>query len=255
MRLVVKIGTQVISTKTGLDLKRMGLIVAEIAKLIKLGHEVILVSSGAIRAGPSLASFPGATGKKIAASIGQPMLMHSYINETKKYNMLVGQVLILSEDFANKKHHKELVENLEAMLANKVTPIINENDVMKRGDLRIGDNDYFSALVAVGLKADKLVILTNQEGLFTANPDEDKEAKLIKVVKKVDAKIEKLCSPLPGAMGRGGMITKVKAAKYATEHGIETFIGKGNKRGVIFGALRQKNNFPGTVFLVSKKKK
>jgi glutamate 5-kinase len=257
MRIVVKVGTQIIANAKGLDQKKIASLVKEISSVIKAGHEVVLVSSGAVGAGlPKLDKkkfgdlSPNAH-KKVAAAIGQPMLMHDYIREAKKQKIRVAQVLILRDDFTNEEHFKSFVINIENMLHHSVLPIINENDVMKREDLLIGDNDGLSAMVAAGLKADKLIILTNQDGLFTANPDLDKKAELVKTVDKVDSKIEKYCSTEGSTLGRGGMITKVNAAKYATERNVATFICRGDKKGIIAAAVDDKK-FHGTKFLARK---
>ncbi|MDD5720989.1 MAG: glutamate 5-kinase [Candidatus Pacebacteria bacterium] len=247
MRIVIKVGTQVISDKKGLNKRRIRQIIKEIDELFKLGHEVVLVTSGAIGTGLPLVNFSSLLRKKIAAAVGQPMLMHNYINEAKKYKIVVGQILILSDDFTNHERFKNFVLNIKAMLAHKILPIINENDVMKREDLRINDNDMLSAMVAVGLKADKLLILTNQDGLFTDNPDHNKNAELIKNVCKIDAKIKALCSVGKSDLGFGGMCAKISSVDYATKRGIETFIGNGEKSGTIVKAFSK--NFPGTRFL------
>lgn len=250
MRLVIKIGTQVISGKNGLNKGRIRQIIKEIAELLKLGHEVVLVSSGAIGAGLPLVNFTGPLQKKVAAAVGQPVLMHNYINGAKKYKIVVGQILILSDDFTNQKHFKNFILNIKAMLANKILPIINENDVMKMEDLRVNDNDMLSSMVAVGLKADKLLILTNQNGLFTDNPDHNKDAVLIKNVYKIDAKIKSMCSIEKSDMGVGGMCAKIASIEYATKKGIETFVGNGEKTGTIIKAIGK--NFSGTRFLTKK---
>ncbi|MFA6177720.1 MAG: glutamate 5-kinase [Candidatus Paceibacterota bacterium] len=252
MRIVIKIGTQVISDKKGLKKERIRQIIKEIAELLKLGHEIILVTSGAIGTGLPLVNFSSPLQKKVAASVGQPMLMHNYINEAKKYKIIVGQILILSDDFTNKEHFNNFVLNIEAMLSHKVLPIINENDVMKREDLRVNDNDMLSAMVAVGLKADKLLILTNQNGLFTDNPDHNKDAELIKNVCKIDAKIKAVCSVGKSDLGVGGMCAKITSVDYATKKGIETLVGNGEKRGTIIKAISE--NFSGTRFLAQKRK-
>lgn len=222
---------------------------AEIAALLKLGHQVVLVSSGAIGAGLPLVRTKSPLRKKIAAAVGQPLLMQDYIHEARKRRIIAGQILILSDDFTNRKHFKNFVLNIEAMLSHKILPIINENDVMKREDLRVNDNDMLSAMVAVGLRADKLIILTNQDGLYTNNPDIDRSAKLIKNVAKIDFKIKTLCSSKSN-LGVGGMLAKVKAAEYATKRGVETLIGNGEKKGVLVGALGK--NFYGTRFMAKK---
>ena len=252
MRLVIKIGTQVVSNKTGLNKKKIRQIIKEIAELLKLGHEVILVSSGAIGGGLPLVHFAGPLQKKVAAAVGQPMLMHNYINGAKKHKIVVGQILILSDDFTNQKHFKNFVLSVKAMLSHKVLPIINENDVMKREDLRVNDNDMLSAMIAVGLGADKLLILTNQNGLFTDNPDSNKNANLIKNVKNIDAEIKAACSVGKSDLGVGGMCAKITSIEYATKRGIETLIGNGEKTGTIIKVIGK--NFFGTRFLANNKK-
>ena len=246
MRIVIKIGTRVIAGRNGLSQKNISKLIKEINTLVKKGHEVALVSSGAIGAGLPQVSFINPHRKKIAAAVGQPLLIHSYIHEAKKYNIPIAQILILSDDFTNKEHFKNLVINIEVMLRHKILPIINENDVMKREDLTIGDNDILAAKVAVGLKADKFVILTNQNGLYTCNPEKDKNAKLVKKVLNINSKIENLCFPEKSDLGLGGMSSKIQAAKYATARGVETFIGNGDKKGIINSVFNK--NFPGTKF-------
>lgn len=246
MRIVIKVGTRVIAGEHGLNKKKIAKLMKEISILIKKKHEVVLVSSGAVGAGLPQVSFDNPHRKKIAAAIGQPLLIHDYIHEAEKYNIPIGQILILSDDFTNKEHFKNLVGNIEAMISHKILPVINENDVMKREDLTIGDNDTLAAKVAVGLKADKFLILTNQNGLYTCNPDHHKNAELVKEVKNINKKIENLCSPQKSDLGLGGMISKVNAAKYATRHGIETLVGNGDEEGIIISVLNK--NFSGTRF-------
>jgi len=250
MRLVIKIGTQTISDKNGLIKGRIKQIIKEVAELLRLGHEVVLVTSGAIGTGLPFINFTSPLRKKVAASVGQPILMINYINEAKKYKIIVGQILMLSDDFTNKKNFKNFVSNIEAMLSHKVLPIINENDFMKREDLRVNDNDMLSAMVAKGLKADKLLLLTNQNGVFTDNPDHNKDVKLIKNVNKVDAKIKAMCLAGKSDLGVGGMCAKISSADYATKRGVETLIGNGEKTGTIIKAIGK--NFTGTRFLAKK---
>jgi len=250
MRIVIKVGTQVIAGKNGLDQKKISNLIKEISFLLKRGSEVVLVTSGAIGAGLPQVPFTNPHRKKIAAAIGQPLLIHDYIHEANKYKISIGQILILSDDFTNKERFKNFVSNIKAMLSHKILPIINENDVMKTEDLTIGDNDILGAKVAVGLKADKLLILTNQDGLHTCNPDHNEDAKLIRKVTNINSKIENLCSPDKSDLGLGGMTSKVQAAKYATSHGVETLIGNGNKKGIIISILGK--NFSGTKFIAKK---
>ena len=250
MRIVIKVGTQVIAGKNGLDQKKIGNLMGEISVLLKRGHEIALVTSGAVGAGLPEIPFTNPHRKKIAAAIGQPILIHDYIREARKYKISIGQILILSDDFTNQERFKNFVENIQAMLSHKILPIINENDVMKTEDLTIGDNDTLGAKVAVGLKADKLLILTNQKGLYTCNPDHDKSAKLIKKVVNINSKIENLCSLDKSDLGLGGMLSKIQAAKYATGRGVETLIGNGSEKNIIISSLSK--SFSGTRFIIKR---
>jgi len=256
MRIVIKVGTRALLEGNGQSKKRIKIILEGIAKAQKKGHEIVLVSSGAVGVGIAKLPFSDSHKKKVAAAVGQPLLMHQYIEEAKKQKLLVGQVLILSDDLNNQERFKNFMANIETMLAHKVLPIINENDFMKTEDLTVGDNDLLSAKVAVGVKAKKLILLTNQTGLYTANPDENKHAKLIKNVKEINGEIEKLCQLGKSDLGLGGMISKIQAAKYATEHGIETLVGFGGEKEIISTSLEKKgkNKFSGTRFASKKKK-
>jgi glutamate 5-kinase len=252
MRIVIKVGTQVIANKNGLDQKKISNLMREISVLLKRGCEVVLVTSGAIGAGLPQVPFENPHRKKIAAAIGQPILIHDYYREAKKYKISIGQILILSDDFTKSERFNNFVLNIKAMLSHGILPIINENDVMKTEDLTIGDNDILSAKVAVGLEAKKLLILTNQKGLHTSNPDYNKNAKLVKKVTAINSKIENHCSPGKSDLGLGGMFSKIQAAKYATNHGVETLIGNGGKKGIIVSVLGK--NFSGTRFIPKKNK-
>lgn len=254
MRLVVKVGTQVIYGKFALNRTRVDQIIHEIATLIKHGHEVVLVSSGAIGAGLPYVHFSDIERqKKVAAAVGQPLLMHNYILAARKSHIAVGQVLVIADDFSDKMHFKNFILNMDAMLSHKILPIINENDVMKGEDLRVNDNDMLSAVVAVALGADKLIILTNQNGFYTRDPDKYKDTELFKNIPKIDAKIRALCSKGKSGLGVGGMAAKIDAAEYAAKRGVETFIGNGENKGTILAAL--KKDFPGTRFAAQTKTK
>jgi glutamate 5-kinase len=253
MRIVIKVGTQVIAGKNGLDQKKISNLIREISVLLKRGCEVVLVTSGAIGAGLPQVPFTNPHRKKIAAAIGQPILIHDYYREAKKHKVSIGQILILSDDLNNHERFKNFVSNIKAMLSHGILPIINENDVMKTEDLTIGDNDILSAKVAVGLEANKLLILTNQKGLHTSNPDHNKNAKLVKKVTKINSRIEGHCSPGKSDLGLGGMLSKIQAAKYATNYGVETLIGNGNEKGIVVSVLSK--SFPGTIFTPKKHKK
>jgi glutamate 5-kinase len=247
MRLVIKVGTQVLAGKSGLSQASIKQIAGDIAELKKHGHEVILVSSGAVQAGiPKLPHLNSPLKKKIWAAIGNPILMRAYENAFKEHEILVGQVLILRNNFTSHEGFENLLQMLEAMLGAKVVPILNENDPTKTDDLTLGDNDIHSAMIAVATSADKLIILTNQDGLYDKDPNK-KDAKLVKTVLDVDFEIERLCSDEKSSTGLGGMISKVRAAKHAVSSGVEVLIGNGAVNGIILKALE--DDFCGTRFV------
>ncbi|MES2023070.1 MAG: glutamate 5-kinase [Patescibacteria group bacterium] len=252
MRLVIKIGTYAIFNEKGLDLSRIKQITSEIAELMKMGHEVILVSSGA--AGYGMHKIPELGPpfrKKIWASVGQPMIFNSYMREAEEHGFSVGQMLLLRDDFTNRESFSNMTGVIESMLAFKILPILNENDVLKTEDLTVGDNDILSAMVAIALSADKLIIITNKDGLFSDNPDKNKDAELIKVVSDIDFEIEKFCSKEKSNLGTGGMLSKVRAAKHAVSSGVEVLLGNGTKKGIILSTLEK--DFYGTRFVPSEK--
>ncbi len=247
MRLVIKVGTQVIADKTGLIPGRIRQIVSETAELLKAGHQVILVSSGAVAAGMAkLTHLNAPVRKKIWAAVGQPVMMESYAKELGRLGFGAGQILILRDDFTNRESFMNMVGIVESLLTANVLPIINENDVMKTEDLTLGDNDILSAMTAVAFSADKLLILTTEDGLYDNDPNQDPDAKLIKKVSDIDFEIERLCSKKTTALGSGGMLSKVRAAKHAVSAGIEVLIGNGRKKGIILSVVA--GNFPGTRF-------
>ncbi len=173
--------------------------------------------------------------------------MNSYALEANRYDLSVGQILILWDDFTNRESFSNLINTVDALISAKVLPILNENDPVKTEDLTLGDNDILSAMVAVAFSADKLIILTNQDGLYSGNPDTDPKAKLIKNVLDVDFEIERLCTKDKSELGSGGMLSKVRAAKHAVSSGIEVLFGNGLKNGIILSAFEK--DFSGTKFV------
>ncbi len=249
MRIVIKVGTNVLTDNSQhIQISKIIKLISEIFTLREFGHEVILVSSGAIGFGKSLLPNLDTPRKKsVWAAIGQPLLMQAYINAGRDFNLPVAQCLLLRDDFTNRERYGNFVQSLEAMLFGKILPIINENDVMATQDLTVGDNDVLAAMVSVAINAEKLILLTNQAGLFTDNPDTNSNATLVSEVKNVDAELEKLCSAECSALGRGGMLSKVRAAKHAVHAGIETFIADGSKDKILLEIINGKQH--GTKFV------
>ena len=251
MRIVVKVGTNVLTGNTQtIKTSVVKNLVEDIFALRKKGHEIILVSSGAVAGGRARVSgLNSPEDKQIWASVGQPLLMQLYGGYAEEFKAEVGQLLILRSELNDRERYNNLVGVLEAMLKAGVLPVINGNDVISKADLITGDNDLLSAMVAVAVSADKLIILTNQKGFFTANPELDPKAELVREVKNVDFELEKLCAGPKSSMGRGGMLSKVRAAKQAVYAGIETFIADGREKGALLKVLE--TNHIGTKFKAS----
>lgn len=230
---VIKVGTNVLTTADGsVDLTRMRDIVGQIAKLMSSGKQVVLVTSGAIGLGKKEMGFSGKIRqiplRQAFAAIGQNTLMYHYKTFFSQYNINIGQLLLTYDTFVNRQSYLNLKNAFDEMLRLKIIPIINENDPISINeiDISFGDNDKLSSLVASKLKADVLLILTNVDGLYDKDPKE-KGAKLISEVFEVTADIEKLAGKTVSSDGRGGMITKISAAKMATEAGVATIIANG----------------------------
>ena len=232
MRLVIKIGTNVLVNEQGKLLeKRFENIAEDIANLYKQGHEVALVTSGAVAAGRETAKTEKNITRKVLA-VGQPVLMNLYDAHFKKHGLTIGQCLISRTDIANKEQYHNVVSIIKDFFGAKVVPVLNENDVFADESLNFGDNDSLAAMLAVAISADRLLLLTNQPGLMSGDPQE-KNSKLIPVVTRVDKEVERLCSKNLSLSGRGGMIRKVKAAQQAVFAGITTVIADGRENGII----------------------
>lgn len=244
-RIVVKVGTSTLAYgESGkLNLYRIEHLIREIADLHNSGKEIILVSSGAIAAGigkMGLKSKPETIPENQAlAAVGQGVLMHIYEKFFAEYGQTMGQIL-LTKDNASDEHARENSRNsLSALLRMGAIPVINENDAVAVDEIKIGDNDNLSAMVAVLMDAELLVILTDIDGLYDGNPKVDANAKLIHEVFEIDEKVERMAGGAGTKLGTGGMFTKIQAAKLATRNKITTLIlsGKevGNLRRVLSG--------------------
>jgi len=235
MLIVIKVGTNVLTDNSyQIQDQKISQLVDQIAELMKSGHQVVLVSSGAVGSGrEKIFDLKSAQSRQVWAAIGQPLLMNRYNFFAQKKGLTIAQCLVLRHDFSEKERYNNFISTLKGLLDANVLAIINENDVMATGDLTVGDNDLLSAMVAVAINADKLVLLTNQTGLYNSNPDLDPSAKLIDKVDNVDFELEKFCSDQASSGGRGGMLSKVRAAKHAVHAGIETYIIDGRERNAL----------------------
>lgn len=257
MRIVIKVGTSTITHKTGrLNIAQMEALCKVLSDIKNAGVELILVSSGAIGMGVGklhLKSRPkDIAGKQAAASVGQCELMYTYDKLFSEYNHTVSQILVTAEDIETESRLKNFQNTVEKLLELDVLPIINENDTVSIAELSIGDNDTLSAIVAKSVKADLLVILSDIDGLYTADPRKDKNAKLIEKVEKIDEKIEKMCDGKGTELSTGGMKTKIHAAKIVTESGIDMIISNGSDINALYSLTKGK--LKGTRFIGKREK-
>lgn len=255
MRMVIKVGTSTLTYKTGkLNIRAFEELTKVVANLKNSGIEVILVSSGAIGMGVGklgLSSRPDdIPTKQAAAAVGQCELMYMYDKYFGEYHHTVAQMLITANDFEDKEKHANLANTLARLLELQALPIVNENDTVSTAELSIGDNDTLSALVAIDAKADMLVLVSDIEGLYTADPHKDKNAKLISVVDNVDDVLS-LGEDTVSVLGTGGMSTKLQAAKLVTEAGIDMVIINGANPSSLYDVAEGKNI--GTKFFGKKK--
>lgn len=241
-RIVVKLGSNVISDKHGkIDEAVLGRIVAEIAHLVKSGIDTLLVTSGAISSGMGLLNITKRPAElcelQALASIGQAKLMQVYDRHFYKHDILTAQILLTQDDFNDRERYLNIKYTVNTVLAHKAVPIINENDTISTKEIKCGDNDRLSALLADLIDADGLVLLSSVDGLL------DNNGKVIGVVEKVDDKIKSFIKEDKSCMGTGGMSTKISAAEFVTKSGIDCFIANGKKENILTDILSWKGTF------------
>ena len=237
-RIVVKVGTSTLLYPNGkINLYRIEHLARELSDLASQGREVILVTSGAIGAGMvrmGLSERPDSMQEKQAlASVGQVLLMHLYDKFFTEYGQVAGQVLLTKENFANHNQYINARNTLMAMLKSGIIPVINENDAVTVAEVKIGDNDTLSATVAAIVDADVLIILSDIDGVYDANPQTHPEAKLLSEIKEITSGVEAMAGGAGSAVGTGGMATKIEAAKIATAAGVTMFIASGGENGML----------------------
>jgi glutamate 5-kinase len=254
-RWVIKVGSALVTNDgRGLDRERIHGWVEQIVGLRQAGHEVLLVSSGAVAEGikrMGWARRPHALHQlQAAAAVGQMGLVQAYESEFQRHGIHTAQVLLTHDDLSNRRRYLNARSTLKALLELGVVPVVNENDTVATDEIRFGDNDTLAALVANLVEAELLVILTDQAGLFDADPRGNPQARLIGEGRAGDPALEAMCSPAPGALGRGGMLTKVQAASRAARSGAATLIASGREQAVL-GRVRQGEAI-GTLLLPSR---
>ncbi len=233
-RLVIKIGSSSLVDKNGqINEKNITTLASEIKKLKSEGVEVALVTSGAIAVGfpkLNLKKKPNQMAKKQAcAAIGQPALMSEYEKYFNKEGMICSQILVTHDDFGSRKRTKHLIETVDSLFFYGAVPIINENDALTDEEIKVGDNDTLSAMIALIIGADLLVLVTDVDGLYDSNPATNKDAKLIEVVDRIDGEILQKAGGSSSSVGTGGMSTKLKAGLIVTNAGIDMQIVNSNK--------------------------
>ena len=256
MRIVVKVGTSTLAHATGrLNIQRMERLCKVLSDLKNAGHEIILVSSGAIGMGVgklSLSARPkDMPTKQAAAAIGQCELMYIYDKLFSEYNHIVAQLLITAPDLAEGGSRKAHFHNtLARLLELGALPVINENDTVSTDEIVIGDNDTLSAIVSATVSADLLILLSDIDGLYDRDPRRDPDAKLIETVPVIDARILSPAGDKGSELATGGMVTKLHAAQIATAAGCEMVIANGEKPEVLYDIVDGKR--VGTRFLIPK---
>lgn len=227
-RVVLKVGSAVLTQDGNIAHRRLDNLVEFISKLQKK-YEVILVSSGAVAAGYTLLPLDKkvVANKQALASIGQPLLMHTYRKEFAKYNIICSQVLIEATIFQDKHRLAHAKDAINTLLKNKVVPIINENDVTAIEELVFGDNDQLAAYVTHYFDCDLLTILTDIDGFYDKNPHECSDAKLQKVVNTIDSELLKQKHSANSEFATGGIVTKLKAADFLIQNDKKMFLSSG----------------------------
>lgn len=257
MRIVIKIGTSTLAHKTGrINIRRVEELCKVMSDLKNAGHEIILVSSGAIGMGVgklALSERPtDIPTKQAAAAVGQCELMYTYDKLFSEYNHTVAQILITGEDVENSERKVNFENTMRRLLQLNVIPILNENDSVATHEIVIGDNDTLGAIVATSVGADLLIILSDIDGLYTEDPHKNKNAALLHRVSEITPEIEQMIGGTAGSQGTGGMITKINAAKIANVAGTDMVIANGKRPSVLYDIVDGKDI--GTRFSAERKK-
>ena len=237
-RLVIKVGSALLTNDgAGIDRQAIDAWVEQIAKLLSAGKEVVLVSSGAVAEGLvrlGIETRPETIHMlQSAAAVGQMGLIQTYESSFRRFDRQTAQILLDHDDMANRERYLNARSVIQTLMELKVVPIVNENDTVVTDEIRFGDNDRLAALVANLIDADALVILTDKDGMFDANPDENKDAQLITQALASDSSLDALAGSSNGALGRGGMQTKLEAARLASRSGCNTVIAGGRNQDIL----------------------
>jgi glutamate 5-kinase len=237
-RLVIKVGSALLTNDgAGIDRQAIDAWVEQIAKLLSAGKEVVLVSSGAVAEGLvrlGIDTRPESIHMlQSAAAVGQMGLIQTYETSFRRFERQTAQILLDHDDMANRERYLNARSVIQTLMELNVVPIVNENDTVVTDEIRFGDNDRLAALVANLIDADVLLILTDKDGMYDANPDENKDAQLITQALASDSNLDALAGSSNGALGRGGMQTKLEAARLASRSGCNTVIAGGRNQDIL----------------------
>ncbi len=253
-KILIKIGSAVLTGDNGLDLHIIEQLVEEIVDLKKRGYHIVIVTSGAIASGKHRMGLTGPLKsmpqKQAAAAIGQGRLMRVYSNAFGKYGIYVAQILLTMSDLTDRKRFLNIRNTLTTLMDWGVIPVINENDTVAVDEIKFGDNDHLAAMMANITEAHLLINLTNTEGLYDHNPNRSKKAKVIPLVREISEIIEQAATDETSDVGSGGMRSKVLAAKKVTAFGIPYIIAPGKEKGILRDLFAGKER--GTLFLPMK---
>ena len=243
MRVVVKVGTSTLAHRTGrMNIRHVEALVKVLSDLKNAGHEVILVSSGAIGMGVGKLMLPqrpdDVPTKQAAAAVGQCELMYTYDKLFSDYNHIVAQILLSADDVGDEVRRTHFENTLFRLLELGALPIMNENDTVATDELGIGDNDTLGAIVAIAAKAELLILLTDIDGLYTADPHKEPAAALIHRVEEITPDILALGGGKGSGLGTGGMATKLLAARRSMEAGVDMVIANGSDPNILYDILR-----------------
>ena len=236
-RVVVKVGSNVLTAADGLDLKAVRRIAGQVCRLINAGREVILVSSGAMASGMKkigLGRRPDELPQRqAAAAVGQAGLIMEYEKAFERNGRKVAQILLTSEDLSSRKRYLNARNTLNTLLSWRIVPIINENDTVSVEEIKLGDNDNLAAMISLLMDADLLISLSDIDGLFTRDPRAHADAQLIPMVAAITKGTEKAAGSIPGPLGTGGMMSKLAAARKVNSAGVPMVIAKGDKPDIL----------------------
>ncbi len=256
-RIVIKVGSNILAdSKGGLNIRRINSIAKNVAEVSSMGYEVLIVSSGAIAAGMKKLGLKEKPKdirlKQAAAAVGQSSLVWAYEKNFNKYGKKVAQVLLIRDDFSERVRYLNSRNTIITLLSYGIIPIINENDTVSTDEIKFGDNDQLAALVSGLIDAERLIILSDVEGLYSSDPNKNPDAEIIPFISEITPEFENMAGGTGSAVGTGGMYSKILAAKKAVSYGITVNIISGRKSGLIISLL--KGGHHGTEFKPQTKK-